>query len=598
MKRLLLLLCMVVCLAASAVLAATPSMFNYQGRLTDGAGNPVPDATYSVTFTIYDASVGGAAIWSESRTVTTTDGLFSILLGGITPVSDAVFADVTRYLGIAVGADPEISPRAMLVTVPYAFRTSTVDGASGGTITSKVAIGAGHNNSGAEAFAAGISNIVTGNFASVCGGFENYATGENSFIGGGQYNTASGWAVVTGGFGNHADSYAAAVTGGEGNNVSGQYGFIGGGRYNVASGQFSSVPGGENNEATGDYSFAAGRQASATGNGTFVWNDATGTPFASTGNDQFLIRASGGVGIGTNLPLGQLHVNTNKQYAGNFETNFLSNVTYVVRAVFTGTGTNDPVAVYGESVPQDFFGVGGTFKGGYIGSIGEVNSTGASTYFGSVGQVLGGGGGQRYGLYGQATAGGSGTTYGLFATASGGTTNWAGYFQGNVNVTGTLSKGGGSFKIDHPLDPENKYLLHSFVESPDMMNIYNGNVVTDNEGYATVTMPEYFDALNRDFRYQLTVIGEFAQAIVAEEISGNRFVVRTDKPNVKVSWQVTGVRHDAFANANRIQVEVDKSPEERGRYLHPGALGKDLSLGIEYEQERQMKDKLAAQGRQ
>ena len=73
--------------------------------------------------------------------------------------------------------------------------------------------------------------------------------------------------------------------------------------------------------------------------------------------------------------------------------------------------------------------------------------------------------------------------------AEGGTINWAGYFNGNVNVTGTLSKGGGSFKIDHPLDPTNKNLYHSFVESPDMMNIYNGNVITDASGYATVTMP-------------------------------------------------------------------------------------------------------------
>jgi len=84
-----------------------------------------------------------------------------------------------------------------------------------------------------------------------------------------------------------------------------------------------------------------------------------------------------------------------------------------------------------------------------------------------------------------------------------------------------LTKGSGSFKIDHPLDPAKKYLSHSFVESPDMMNVYNGNVTTDRHGFAIVTLPSYFEALNRDFRYQLTVIGQFAQAIVAEEISHN-----------------------------------------------------------------------------
>ena len=134
----------------------------------------------------------------------------------------------------------------------------------------------------------------------------------------------------------------------------------------------------------------------------------------------------------------------------------------------------------------------------------------------------------------------------------------AGFFQGDVHVNGVLTKAAGSFRIDHPLDPEHKYLSHSFVESPDMMNIYNGNITTDKSGYATVTLPNYFDALNRDFRYQLTVVGEFAQAIVASKISGNSFRIRTDKPNVEVSWQVTGVRKDRFAEENRIKVESDK----------------------------------------
>jgi hypothetical protein len=175
---------------------------------------------------------------------------------------------------------------------------------------------------------------------------------------------------------------------------------------------------------------------------------------------------------------------------------------------------------------------------------------------------FGNGAGNRGGIGIEATGGGG---------LNGATTGLAGKFNGNVQVSGTLSKGGGSFKIDHPLDPENRYLYHSFVESPDMKNIYDGNVVTDENGEAVVVMPEYFEALNRDVRYQLTVIGTFAQAIVANEIKGNRFVIRTNAPNVKVSWQVTGVRQDAFANRNRIPVEEDKPEAERGYYLHPEA---------------------------
>ncbi len=149
----------------------------------------------------------------------------------------------------------------------------------------------------------------------------------------------------------------------------------------------------------------------------------------------------------------------------------------------------------------------------------------------------------------------------------------AGDFTGNVSVSGTLSKGGGSFKIDHPLDPENKYLLHSFVESPDMMNIYNGNIVTGKDGFATVELPEWFDTLNRDFRYQLTVIGQFAQAIVSKKVEGNRFEIRTSLPQVEVSWQLTGIRQDAWAEKHRIPVELNKQPQERGKYLHPEAYG-------------------------
>ena len=151
---------------------------------------------------------------------------------------------------------------------------------------------------------------------------------------------------------------------------------------------------------------------------------------------------------------------------------------------------------------------------------------------------------------------------------------WAGYFSGNVNIVGTLTKSAGSFRIDHPLDPEHKYLQHSFVESPDMKNIYDGNAVLDDQGAAWVTLPEWFEALNRDFRYQLTAIGGAAPNLhIAEKIAGNRFRIAGGAPGTEVSWQVTGIRQDAYANANRIAVELEKSPDEVGKYLHPKALG-------------------------
>ncbi len=104
-----------------------------------------------------------------------------------------------------------------------------------------------------------------------------------------------------------------------------------------------------------------------------------------------------------------------------------------------------------------------------------------------------------------------------------------------MDVNGHLSKLSGSFKIDHPLDPANKYLYHSFVESPDMMNIYNGNAILDGGGEAIVTLPEWFETLNRDFRYQLTAVGAPGPNLyVAEEISGNHFKIAGGQPGAKV----------------------------------------------------------------
>jgi hypothetical protein len=156
--------------------------------------------------------------------------------------------------------------------------------------------------------------------------------------------------------------------------------------------------------------------------------------------------------------------------------------------------------------------------------------------------------------------------FGLTGIEGGSTIGLAGYFNGDVevkgdlDVTGTVTKGGGAFRIDDPLDPAHKFLQHSFVESPDMMNVYNGNVVTNGKGFATVRLPAYFQALNRDFRYQLTIVGTRGwNARVVDEISHGRFIIQTDQPKVEVSWQVTGIRHDRYANAHRIRVEVPKA---------------------------------------
>ena len=272
--------------------------------------------------------------------------------------------------------------------------------------------------------------------------------------------------------------------------------------------------------------------------------------------DDLVIDPTGKVGIGTTTPSYLLHVN-----AGAGVTAMGVNCGNASDGIFIGNSTTS----------------GGVGLRSYV----TTTATAAGTRYG-VYSTAWYGQGVNFGTY---SYGYGGTTaYGIYAIGAGGSvSNYAGYFSGNVYVGGTLSKAAGSFKIDHPQDPEGKYLSHSFVESPDMLNIYNGNVVTDAGGMATVSLPTYFEALNKDFRYQLTVIKDFAQAIVYEEVSNNSFVIKTDKPNIKVSWQVTGVRHDAWAEKNRIPNEEDKKGAERGKYLNPSAFDMPAEMGIHYQ---------------
>ncbi|MGH8004725.1 MAG: hypothetical protein ACRECJ_08385, partial [Limisphaerales bacterium] len=108
---------------ATVSYAAVPKLINFQGILKDGSGNPVADGSYAVIFTVYDAPAGGAVLWAETTSVSTTDGLFTVLFGAVNPVPDSAFNEANRYLGIKVASDPEMTPRQQLTSVGYTFRT-------------------------------------------------------------------------------------------------------------------------------------------------------------------------------------------------------------------------------------------------------------------------------------------------------------------------------------------------------------------------------------------------------------------------------------------------------------------------------------------
>jgi hypothetical protein len=364
--------CLALGLAAACAVSVTwadvPHHVNVSGRLTDDGGNPVAPGAKDFTFKIYDAEVGGTEIWpaapGEEQTLTTdTHGLWNAHVGAVVALTEVAFQDTSRWLEITVddGVNPpETLPRTRLSTTPYAFRVSTVDGATGGVVSGDVAIqsdlsvsgkatiGPGHTNTGDYALAVGQNNVVTGLCATIPGGITDTATGNYAVVAGGRYNAARDhattigggqnnkadsqyatvggggsnnavgtgatvgggvdntadtiYAVVAGGRQNLAGSYQAAVGGGGYNLADDNSATVGGGDHNEATGPFATVPGGRFNEATGAWSFAAGRRAKALHGGSFVWADQTDADFSSTGLNQFLIRASGDVGIGTADP--------------------------------------------------------------------------------------------------------------------------------------------------------------------------------------------------------------------------------------------------------------------------------------------------------
>jgi hypothetical protein len=365
MKRILSLLAFFL-LSACPVLAQTapvPPLLNFQGRLAKPDATPVPNGTYSVKFTLFDAVTGGTQKWTETDSVALKNGVFAVLLGKTTALTDSVFAG-NRWLEIKVGSDPVLTPRQPLVSVAYAFKANTVPDTAitaskikDASITaSKLASGVlnplawlmgGNSGTNGTQFLGTTDNQalvfkVNGRQAMRYSYAENTQTAGQEYrsinvLGGSAINSIAAGVVgatiggggldsftqtsspnqvtkdfgtVGGGEGNTASGIAATIGGGLSNTASGAASTVAGGGSNTASGTYATVAGGSNNTAGGTNSFAAGQQAKATHDGAFVWADDTSTDFASTAPNQFLIRAAGGVGINTNLPDHTLTVNS------------------------------------------------------------------------------------------------------------------------------------------------------------------------------------------------------------------------------------------------------------------------------------------------
>lgn len=522
--------------------APVGTTFTYQGKLADG-GSPA-NGSYDFLFSPFDAASGGVQVADSQirEDVAVVDGYFTVTLDFGTGLfeGDARWLEVDVRPGASTGSHTTLSPRTLLTGVPYALglRPGAVINTSQSNVPA-IRVGAPNANSNAL--------VATGNA-------DGYAV-----IYGEDQSTTGGYGMLgrsSTGTGVRGESTDWAGVWGESTNASGVVG--------LSAGQFSGGVYGENTGA---------------GYGVYgVSDDSIGVFGVSTTN----IGVWGQSAASSLTPgdaVGVRGVSTGIYGEGVFgvgETGVWGD-----GRIVGVNGTAGFIGVHGKSIST---------SPGVTGVYGEISSVNAGPSSAGVTGVNLGTGASGIGVWGEQDGTGYGvlgrTLYGGYAVVGdnngSNSSGYAGWFNGRVAVLGTLSKGGGSFRIDHPLDPANKTLSHSFVESPDMLNIYNGNVTTDEAGFATVILPDWFEALNRDFRYQLTVIGQFAQVIVAEEIKDNQFRIQTDQPGVKVSWQVTGIRHDPFADAYRIPVEEEKSGDERGRYLYPDVYGKTVQESIWY----------------
>lgn len=575
-------------LVTNLALAQSPQKFNFQGIARTTAGQPLINQNISLRLSILDGSASGTSVYSETQTVSTNSfGLYNLAIGSGTVVSGSMatvgWGSGDKYLKVEIdpagGSNYTDLGASQLLSVPYAMYSAS--GSLNGT-TNTLTKFTGANSGG--------NSQVTDDGTSVGINVPTLSSNIKLQVMGTGGNTIR--ATLTG-----TPSTSIATSGaiyGESTTGIGVIGVSGtqNGVYGLSTGTLGGVTG--VNSGTGNAVWGV-----ATGGGNAGYFDG-----GTTGKG--VIVATGASGFGTTTPANRLAVIQPATPVPATDTNAaILAYSYTSQGCLKGAvsgsynGSNYGVGVQGigyNGINNNDLNASFALGSQDLGVYGSANTAGVEgvsvSGIGVIGYNKAGsfaattGLGNSYGVFGSATTIGGATApaarYGVYGNATGAATNYAGYFAGNVSVTGSLSKGGGTFKIDHPLDPENKYLYHSFVESPDMMNVYNGNITTDASGNATVTLPDYFESLNKDFRYQLTVIGVFAQAIVSSEVNNNSFSIKTDKPNIKVSWQVTGIRQDKWANAHRVVPEVEKEPEFKGHYLHPQEWNMPEEKGINY----------------
>jgi hypothetical protein len=601
-----------------------PHLIQFRGTLQNLSGEALTGPV-DVTFSLYAEEAGGSALWFETQTVQADSlGNYTVLLGAMTPTGlpmELFTSGEAHWLGVQVTNLPEQS-RVLPVSVPYAMRAGDAE-TLGGKPASEYLLSSQAGTVAAGAAATSLSGLITKGSTTTT--TESPVT--NTI-------TASYIPVFTDGVGTTANSimFQSGTKIGINTNTPGFNLDLNGNVFIVGTKTAVAGQGGTMRfrEDTGTQRWLFGIPGSAGSQDFQMYNYANGHApiFIQKGAASYslYLNGNGNVGVGTTSPAAKLDVSGTARVSGlvTLTTGVTGNLKITgtgnalifpdgtvlstanaslgggtITGVTAGTGLSGGGASGGVTlnIASNSCAAGLAMTGlpltcSAFATLGANTFAGNQSVTGTSGVVAAGVGAtafsaqatdtsaQNYAVYGVANASDGVGVYGqanLGTTVVGvwgiSSTGLAGLFSGDVSISGTLDAATKNFKIDDPLDPANKYLVHTSVESSDMKTIYDGTVTLDANGEATVQLPDWFEALNGNFRYQLTCVGGYAPVYIAQRIQNGTFRIAGGTEGLEADWQVTGIRYDPYAQAHPLNVVVDKNSRERGYYLRPELYG-------------------------
>ncbi len=603
---------------ALPLFAAVPSLINYQGIVTDTGGSPVT-GTHDLTFRIYPDSLSATTpLWTEVHPgVDVDEGLFNIILGGTTPITPDLFDAEERWMGITVDSDQEMYPRMKITSVPWALRASVADSA---LVVSNGGAGDGHSLDAADGYPVDV--VFVDEDGKVGVGTTNPSAKLHTRVVGGE---AAGYFLINNTFNDSPALYGVtngSSSGVKGEHTSGNYGYLGSTSYGAYGEHSNGNRGYLGSSITGVY----GRYHDTNTQGYLAYSDHGVYGVHDSGNEGYVGGSSFGVygrhnSSGNTGSLGGLIVGAYGRHHTSGNQGELGRSDCGVYGEHAGSGNagyigGDSVAVYGSS--DSDYGVYGYSNGsagirgvsvsgsgvsgvnstsndqGSLGNTftGVYGRTGTDTHIGVFGFNAGS---NNSGYLGSLIAGAYGfseTGYAIHAETISGL---AGYFEGDVEITGNLTKGSGSFLIDHPLDPENKLLRHNFVESPENLLIYRGMAALDSTGEAVVEMPGYFESLAKEDEATVTLTSVGRPFLTGYEwLSDHSSFKLYGEPHREVSWVVYADRDDPVIHQLARPVEEEKGPQsatcDKGELLYPKAYGFPQDKGRDYKNRKAMRE--------